>query len=91
MKIIEIIATNSPGTMSHIVGLFSRRMYNIEGIMVVPKKESSESLILIELDELDNKKVTQIIAQIEKLHDIKKVFISENRSDVFPNLKKRLL
>ncbi len=30
---IELTVNNHPGVMSHITGLFSRRAYNLEGIL----------------------------------------------------------
>ncbi len=33
--VLEIDVNNHPGVMSHVVGLFSRRAYNVEGIICV--------------------------------------------------------
>jgi hypothetical protein len=32
--VLELDVNNHPGVMSHVVGLFSRRAYNVEGILV---------------------------------------------------------
>ena len=34
--VLEIDVNNHPGVMSHVVGLFSRRAYNVEGILCLP-------------------------------------------------------
>lgn len=33
--VLEIDVNNHAGVMSHVVGLFSRRAYNVEGILVL--------------------------------------------------------
>jgi acetolactate synthase-1/3 small subunit len=34
--VLELDVNNHPGVMSHVVGLFSRRAYNVEGILCMP-------------------------------------------------------
>ena len=34
--VLELDVNNHAGVMSHVVGLFSRRAYNVEGILVMP-------------------------------------------------------
>ncbi|HRE16534.1 MAG TPA: acetolactate synthase isozyme 1 small subunit, partial [Rhodocyclaceae bacterium] len=34
--VLELEVNNHAGVMSHVVGLFSRRAYNVEGIVVMP-------------------------------------------------------
>ena len=34
--VLEIDVNNHAGVMSHVVGLFSRRSYNVEGILCLP-------------------------------------------------------
>ncbi|MBN1144130.1 MAG: ACT domain-containing protein [Bacteroidales bacterium] len=66
--VIELIVNNHPGVMSHITGLFSRRGYNLEGILCGALGEGSTSVmyLLVSL----NEQYMQIISQLEKLHDV---------------------
>ena len=34
--VLELDVNNHAGVMSHVVGLFSRRAYNVEGILCMP-------------------------------------------------------
>lgn len=54
--------------MSHITGLFSRRGYNLEGILCGAIGEGSESVMYLLVDR--NEKYQQVISQLEKLHDV---------------------
>jgi acetolactate synthase-1/3 small subunit len=66
--IIELIVNNHPGVMSHITGLFSRRGYNLEGILCGAIGEGSTSVmyLLVRKNEL----FQQVISQLEKLYDV---------------------
>lgn len=54
--------------MSHITGLFSRRGYNLEGILCGAIGEGSTSVmyLLVRKNEL----FQQVISQLEKLYDV---------------------
>lgn len=69
--VIELIVNNHPGVMSHITGLFSRRGYNLEGILCGAIGEGSTSVmyLLIQL----NEQYQQIIHQLRKLYDVLEV------------------
>ena len=62
-------SNNHPGVLSHVCGLFARRAYNLEGVMVRPvrddKKLSRMWLLVNEEDRL-----IQLIRQTEKLVDV---------------------
>ncbi|MBN2762218.1 MAG: ACT domain-containing protein [Bacteroidales bacterium] len=66
--VIELIVKNHPGVMSHITGLFSRRGYNLEGILCGAIGEGSSSVmyLLVRM----NDQYQQVIRQLEKLHDV---------------------
>ena len=66
--IIELIVQNHPGVMSHITGLFSRRGFNLEGILCGPIEDGTKSrmYLLVNRDE----RLEQIIKQCEKLYDV---------------------
>jgi len=66
--VIELLVNNHPGVMSHITGLFSRRGYNLEGILCGSIGEGSTSVmyLLVQL----NEQYQQVISQLEKLYDV---------------------
>ena len=41
--VLELEVNNHAGVMSHVVGLFSRRAYNVEGILCLPVGDGSIS------------------------------------------------
>ncbi|AGK96286.1 acetolactate synthase small subunit [Clostridium pasteurianum] len=80
--VIKLIVNNHPGVMSHIVGLFSRRAFNLEGIICLRLEEgnTSEMYLLIKNDE----RTEQILKQLEKLYDVLKVSLhTEEEYPVF--------
>lgn len=62
--------------MSHITGLFSRRGYNLEGIVCAPYggKLKSRMYLLVQ----DRSRLEQIIKQLEKLYDVDEVKIKKD-------------
>ncbi|NCB01773.1 MAG: acetolactate synthase small subunit [Spirochaetia bacterium] len=69
---LGILVNNQPGVLSRVVGLFSRRGYNIDSLSVgeTEKKEVSRITIVVTGD---RQIVEQIEKQVEKLHDVKRV------------------
>ena len=66
--VLELDVNNHPGVMSHVVGLFSRRAYNVEGILCLPVGDSCLSRIWLLLNE--DGRLAQIIKQVAKLEDV---------------------
>lgn len=66
--VIELLVNNHPGVMSHITGLFSRRGYNLEGILCGSIGEGKTSLIYLLVKV--NEQFPQIVLQLEKLYDV---------------------
>ena len=66
--VLEIDVNNHPGVMSHVVGLFSRRAYNVEGILCLPVGASRLSRIWLLLNE--DGRLAQMIKQLAKLEDV---------------------
>jgi acetolactate synthase-1/3 small subunit len=66
--VLELIVNNHPGVMYHICGLFSRRAYNVEGILCLPIGSGQQSRVwlLLNADQL----LEQIIKQVAKLEDV---------------------
>lgn len=76
--ILSVLVEDNPGVLSKVVGLFSRRGFNIHSLAVGSTNIDSVSRITIEVigDELT---VEQISKQLNKLIDVIKIKVS--RSD----------
>ena len=66
--VLEIDVNNHAGVMSHVVGLFSRRAYNVEGILCLPVGNGQKSRIWLLVNE--DTRLPQMIKQVEKLEDV---------------------
>ena len=66
--VLEIDVNNHPGVMSHVIGLFSRRTYNVEGILCLPVGDGSCSRIWLLVNE--DARLPQMMKQAEKLQDV---------------------
>ncbi|MDC7246519.1 MAG: acetolactate synthase small subunit [Sphaerochaetaceae bacterium] len=69
---LGILVNNHPGVLSRVVGLFSRRGYNIDSLSVGETETHTISRITIVVTG-DRQIVEQIEKQVEKLHDVIKV------------------
>jgi acetolactate synthase-1/3 small subunit len=83
--ILEIDVNNHPGVMSHVVGLFSRRACNVEGILCLPVGDGRQSRIWLLLN--DDLRLPQMIRQVEKLEDVTAVRQHTPEHAVFSNLE----
>lgn len=79
--LLELMVRNHPGTMSHITGLFARRAFNLEAILVVPLPDGETSRILLLL--ANEPKLEQVERQLVKLHDVLSV---RHRADLTPDI-----
>ena len=66
--VLELTVSNHPGVMAHICGLFSRRAYNVEGILCLPLADRTRSRIWLLLDE--DQRLEQVVKQVHKLEDV---------------------
>ncbi len=66
--VLEIDVNNHPGVMSHVIGLFSRRTYNVEGILCLPVGDGTRSRIWLLVNE--DARLSQMMKQAEKLEDV---------------------
>ncbi|WP_320169581.1 acetolactate synthase small subunit [Maridesulfovibrio sp.] len=69
--VIELLVRNHAGVMSQITGLFSRRNFNLEGIICGPVEDGGKSRMILTVD--DDSKLEQIVLQLEKLYDVLEV------------------
>ncbi len=78
---LELTVNNHAGVMTHVVGLFSRRAYNVEGILCMPVQDGTRSRmwLLVNADaRLDN-----MLRQLEKLEDVLDVQCHPGAHDAF--------
>ncbi|NHC05698.1 acetolactate synthase small subunit [Azonexus fungiphilus] len=83
--VLEIDVANHPGVMSHVVGLFSRRAYNVEGILCLPVGDGRQSRIWLLVGE--DQRLPQMIRQLEKLEDVGAVRRHHAEHAVFTQLE----
>jgi acetolactate synthase-1/3 small subunit len=83
IALLKLTVNNHPGVLAHVCGLFARRAYNLEGVMVRPiagaaLKRSRMWLLVNEEDRLQ-----QLIRQTEKLIDVISVEQQELKGSIF--------
>jgi len=85
-SVIELLVNNHPGVTSHVVGLFSRRAFNLEGVIGtrIGSGATSKIYLLVKNDD----RLDQIVKQLKKLYDVIEVAIhSETECTIFNNVK----
>ena len=83
--VLEIDVNNHAGVMSHVVGLFSRRAFNVEGILCMPVGSGATSRIRLSVNE--DARLEQMIKQLEKLEDVLAVRRHGAEHEVFERLE----
>ncbi|HPT49809.1 MAG TPA: acetolactate synthase small subunit [Accumulibacter sp.] len=87
--VLELDVNNHPGVMSHVVGLFSRRAYNVEGILCMPVGGGATSRIWLLVNE--DERLEQMVKQVEKLEDVLAVRRHGAEHEVFERLEEFFL
>lgn len=83
--VLELDVNNHAGVMSHVVSMFSRRAYNVEGILCMPVGNGSTSRIWLQVNE--DGRLEQMIKQLEKLEDVLAVRRHGAGHEVFERLE----
>ena len=83
MSLLKLTVRNHPGVMSHICGLFARRSYNLEGIMVRPLAGGPPRISRLWLLVNEEDRLPQLIRQTEKLVDVLNVEQHELEGSIF--------
>ena len=83
--VLELDVNNHAGVMSHVVGLFSRRAYNVEGILCMPVGDGRKSRIWLLVKE--DERLEQMVRQVEKLEDVLAVRRHGAEHEVFERLE----
>ena len=60
--VLELDVNNHAGVMSHVVGMFSRRAYNVEGILCMPVGAGATSRIWLMVNE--DASLDQMVKQV---------------------------
>lgn len=84
--ILQLTVANHPGVMSHVMGLFARRAFNVDGILCLPLPEGTRSSIWLRVCE--DSRLEQMVRQIEKLADVHEVRRHPANPAVFPDLER---
>ena len=84
--VLELEVNNHAGVMSHVVGMFSRRAYNVEGILCMPVGTGEMSRIWLTVNE--DARLEQMVKQIEKLEDVRVVRRHGAEHEVFEQLER---
>jgi acetolactate synthase-1/3 small subunit len=82
---LELKVRNHPGVMMHVVGLFARRAFNLEGIACLPCRDRAFSRMWLKVADTD--KLPQIMSQLQKLVDVVDVFEHDARHEVFVRME----
>lgn len=72
MRVISILVENNAGTLARIASLFARRGYNIDSLTVSATKDAKISRLTVTA-QLNDLEVEQLIAQTEKLQEVKEI------------------
>jgi len=83
--VLEITVNNHPGVMVHVCSLFSRRAYNVEGILCMPIGDGTLSRIWLLVNE--DRRLEQLEKQLQKLEDVRTVQRHGATHDVFVRLE----
>ena len=83
--VLELDVNNHAGVMSHVVGMFSRRAYNVEGILCMPVGDGVTSRIWLMVNE--DVRLDQMVKQVEKLEDVLAVRRHGAEHEVFGRLE----
>src|SRR5262245_33239634 len=83
--VLELTVNNHPGVMSHVCGLFSRRVFNVEGILCLPIDNTNQSRIWLLVDE--DQRLEQMMEQLLKLEDVIDVRRHSTDHEVFVHLE----
>lgn len=80
-KVLSVLVDNTSGVLNRVAGLFSRRGYNIDSLTVGETENPLYSRMTIVVTG-DDTILEQIIKQISKLEDVKRVDVLEPSDSV---------
>lgn len=83
--VLELDVNNHAGVMSHVCNLFSRRAFNLEGVICIPIGSGKQSRMWLQVNERE--KLQQVVKQVQKLQDVKSIKLHAGGHAVFTELK----
>lgn len=78
---LRLLVRNHPGVMSHVCGLFHRRLFNVDGIACIPTADPTRSAVLLLVR--DDVRLEQIVRQLAKLGDVLEIRRDARGVDAF--------
>jgi acetolactate synthase-1/3 small subunit len=87
--IMELTVNNHAGVMSHVTGLFSRRRFNLEGILCssIDDGQYSRMFLIVNQDE----RIHQIVKQLENLHDVNAVSVWKDHKHMLADIIREMV
>ena len=85
-KVLSALVRNHPGVLQRVSGLFYRRGYNIETISACATenpKFTRMTIVVVTNDELE---MSQIIRQLSKIQDIRRIAILDERKAIYSEM-----
>lgn len=79
--VLQLTVRNHSGTLSHVAGLFSRRAFNLEAVLVLPETNNDTSRMWLKVAE--SERLSQVLSQLQKLEDVLKVEVDADGDEVF--------
>lgn len=79
--VLSILVDNTPGVLSRVSGLFSRRGYNIDSVSVGETHDCAYSRMTVAVTG-DNQILEQIEKQLAKLEDVEEIKVLEDGESV---------
>ena len=83
ISLLKLTVNNHPGVLAHVCGLFARRAYNLEGVMVRPITGGAPDRSRMWLLVNEEDRLQQLIRQTEKLIDVISVEQNELKGSIF--------
>lgn len=87
---LRLVVRNHPGVMSHVCGLFSRRAFNVEGIICVPLADTARSVVVLGVNESEEARLEQMMRQLRKLEDVLEVGSAPDAAPLFAALSRHV-
>lgn len=69
---LSVLVENKPGVLARVAGLFARRGFNIDSLVVGPTEEPSISHMTIGVS-VDDKPLEQVVRQLNKLINVLRI------------------
>jgi len=79
--VLQLTVRNHSGTLSHVAGLFSRRAFNLEAVLVLPDENTATSRMWLKVAE--SARLNQVFTQLQKLEDVLEVEVDPAGDEVF--------